>query len=77
MGEEDPLAEFRKSSRHHRAETRASGTLILSPSMSVLNFQPVARRALDVAAENNLRFKTHTLRGRRGEELYDLIIIYS
>ena len=76
MGEEDPLAEFRKSSRHHRAETRASGTLILSP-MSVLNFQPVARRALDVAAENNLRFKTHTVRGRRGEELYDLIIIYS
>jgi hypothetical protein len=76
MAEEDPFAEFRKSSPHHRAETRPSGTLILSAKQSFLNFQPAARRALDIAAENNRRFKAHTVRGRRGEELYDQIIIF-
>jgi hypothetical protein len=55
MGDqEDPFEEFRKSSPHHRAETRPSGTLILS-AKSLLNFQPVARRALDIAAENECR----------------------
>ena len=76
MGDqEDPFEEFRKSSPHHRAETRPSGTLILS-AKSLLNFQPVARRALDIAAENNRTFKEHTVRGRRGEEFYDQITIF-
>jgi hypothetical protein len=77
MGDqEDPFEEFRKSSPHHRAETRPSGTLILSAKQSLLNFQPVARRALDIAAENNRTFKEHTVRGRRGEEFYDQITIF-
>jgi len=40
------------------------------------DFQPVARKALKIAHENNRGVRSHTVRGSRGEQLYDQIIIY-
>lgn len=81
MAKEDPIAKFRNSSPQHAARITPGGALILSVLVNgnknfLIDFQLVARKALKIAHENNRGVRSHTVRGSRGEQLYDQIIIY-
>ena len=78
---EDPFADLKHSSGLHAAIITPDGALILTPRVdgdgqSLMDFQPVALEALEIAAENNRHvIMEHLVPGRRGGRLYDRIVI--
>jgi len=83
MTEEDAFAEFKNGSAQHPAIVTSVGTLIISVKIggdkqALIDFQPVAERALKIGTENNRDVET---RGsgqfdNGGEELYSQIIVH-
>lgn len=81
MSEEVPFAHLRNSSALHAAIITPNGVLILTPRLSgdeqsLIDFQPVALEALEIAAHNNRHVTEHLVPGRRGGRLYDKIVIH-
>jgi hypothetical protein len=81
MVEEDPFAELRNSSPQHAAIINPDGVLILMPRISgeeqsLIDFQAVALKVLEIAAKNTRHVTEHLVPGRRGGRLYDRIIIH-
>ena len=81
MAEEDPFAELKHSSALHAAIITPDGVLILTPrfsgdEQSLIDFQAIALKALEIAAEHNRHLTEHLVPGRRGGRLYDRIIIH-
>jgi hypothetical protein len=81
MSEEDPFAEFKKSSALHAAKITPDGALIIAAPISgdeeaLMAFQPVVLKILEVAAKHNRHITEHLVPGRRGGRLYDRVIIH-
>ena len=78
----DYFDQLKNGSPQHRATTTPDGALVISPldssKPSLIAFQPRAKEALKIAAENNRRVKPHTSDrfDDQGEKLYDRIIIF-
>jgi hypothetical protein len=80
MAAKDPFAEFKSLSPHYKFETTPSGQRLLSApnnsKRSLLNFQPYAERALEIAREHRLRSRPHSVHGNGSESLFYLIVIF-
>jgi hypothetical protein len=81
MVEEDPFAELRNSSPQHAAIINPDGALIFMPRISgdeqsLIDFQAVALKVLEIATKNTRHVTEHLVPGRRGGRLYDRIIIH-
>ena len=81
MTEEDPFAEFKNSSPLHAALITPDGALIIAAPISgdedsLMAFQPVALKILEIATKHHRHITEHLVPGRRGGRLYDRIIIH-